>query len=330
MRGRNRMKVLITGGAGFIGSHLAERLLKDGHEVFVFDDLSTGDLDNVHHLEGNPKFHMKVGSVLDRDALEPLFAEADLVYHLAAAVGVNYVIENPLQSLTTNIRGTEIVLELANRKKTRVLIASTSEVAGKKNGKAMFSEDDDRLLGPTTVTRWNYSTSKAVDEMLGLAYWREKKLPVVIVRFFNVIGPRQSPNYGMVVPRFIKQALLGHPITVYNDGEQKRCFTDIEDAVDGLLALGEHPEAPGEIFNLGGDADTNEISIKSLAGKIKNLTESDSPVEYVPYEKAFAKGSYEDLNYRVPDLTKINSFTGYEPSVSLDMTLRKIIEYYES
>ncbi|HAA76686.1 TPA: nucleoside-diphosphate sugar epimerase [Candidatus Latescibacteria bacterium] len=324
------MKVLITGGAGFIGSHLAERLLKDGHEVFVFDDLSTGDLDNVHHLEGNPKFHMKVGSVLDRDALEPLFAEADLVYHLAAAVGVNYVIENPLQSLTTNIRGTEIVLELANRKKTRVLIASTSEVAGKKNGKAMFSEDDDRLLGPTTVTRWNYSTSKAVDEMLGLAYWREKKLPVVIVRFFNVIGPRQSPNYGMVVPRFIKQALLGHPITVYNDGEQKRCFTDIEDAVDGLLALGEHPEAPGEIFNLGGDADTNEISIKSLAGKIKNLTESDSPVEYVPYEKAFAKGSYEDLNYRVPDLTKINSFTGYEPSVSLDMTLRKIIEYYES
>ena len=324
------MKVLITGGAGVIGSHLAERLLKDGHEVFVFDDLSTGDLDNVHHLEGNPKFHMKVGSVLDRDALEPLFAEADLVYHLAAAVGVNYVIENPLQSLTTNIRGTEIVLELANRKKTRVLIASTSEVAGKKNGKAMFSEDDDRLLGPTTVTRWNYSTSKAVDEMLGLAYWREKKLPVVIVRFFNVIGPRQSPNYGMVVPRFIKQALLGHPITVYNDGEQKRCFTDIEDAVDGLLALGEHPEAPGEIFNLGGDADTNEISIKSLAGKIKNLTESDSPVEYVPYEKAFAKGSYEDLNYRVPDLTKINSFTGYEPSVSLDMTLRKIIEYYES
>ena len=324
------MKVLITGGAGFIGSHLAERMLKDGHEVFVFDDMSTGDLDNVHHLEGNEKFHMKVGSVLDREALEPLFAEADLVYHLAAAVGVNYVIENPLHALTTNIRGTEIVLELANRKKTRVLIASTSEVAGKKNGKALFSEDDDRLLGPTTVTRWNYSTSKAVDEMLGLAYWREKKLPVVIVRFFNVIGPRQSPNYGMVVPRFVKQALLGHPITVYNDGEQKRCFTDIEDAIDGLMDLGVHPDAPGEIFNLGGNAETNEISIKSLAGKVKDLTESDSPIEYVPYEKAFAKGSYEDLNYRVPDLTKIRSYTGYDPSVSLDMTLRKIIEYYES
>lgn len=324
------MRILITGGAGFIGSHLSERLLKNGHEVDVFDDLSTGDLDNVHHLEGNPHFNMKVGSVLDREALEPLFEEADLVYHLAAAVGVNYVIENPLHALTTNIRGTEIVLELANRKKTRVLIASTSEVAGKKNGKAKFSEDDDRLLGPTTVTRWNYSTSKAVDEMLGLAYWHEKKLPVVIVRFFNVVGPRQSPNYGMVVPRFVKQALLGHPITVYEKGEQKRCFTDIEDAVDGLIALGVHPDTPGEIFNLGGNAETNEISIKSLAGKIKNLTESDSPIEYVPYDKAFAKGSYEDLNYRVPDLTKINAYTGYEPSISLDMTLRRIIEYYES
>jgi UDP-glucose 4-epimerase len=324
------MRVLITGGAGFIGSHLSERLLKEGHEVFVFDDLSTGDLDNVHHLEDHARFHMKVGSVLDREALEPLFEKADLVYHLAAAVGVNYVIDNPLHALTTNIRGTENVLELANRKKTRVLIASTSEVAGKKNGKALFSEDDDRLLGPTTVTRWNYSTSKAVDEMLGLAYWREKKLPVVIVRFFNVVGPRQSASYGMVVPRFIKQALQRQPITVYNDGEQRRCFTDIDDAIEGLLALGMHPETPGEIFNLGAHAETNEISIKALAGKIKGLTESDSPIEYVPYDKAFAKGSYEDLNYRVPDLTKIKAYTGYDPKISLDMTLRKIIEYYES
>ena len=324
------MKVLITGGAGFIGSHLTERLLKDGHEVCVFDDLSTGDLDNVHHLEGIPEFSMKVGSILDKEALGPLFENVDLVYHLAAAVGVNYVIDNPLHALTTNIRGTEIVLELANRNKTRVLIASTSEVAGKKNGKAMFSEDDDRLLGPTTVTRWNYSTSKAVDEMLGLAYWKEKKLPVVIVRFFNVVGPRQSASYGMVVPRFVKQALLGQPITVYNDGEQKRCFTDIDDAVDGLIALGFHPDASGEIFNLGGSPETNEISIKLLADKIKNLTESDSPIEFVPYDKVFAKGSYEDLNYRVPDLTKINAYTGYVPSISLDMTLRKIIEYYES
>jgi UDP-glucose 4-epimerase len=324
------MRVLITGGAGFIGSHLAERLLREGHEVFVYDDLSTGDLDNVRHLEDDPAFHMKVGTVLDREALRPLVEQSDVIFHLAAAVGVNYIIDNPLHAITTNIRGTETVLELANKRKQRVILASTSEVAGKKNGKVTFSEDDDRLLGPTTVTRWIYSTTKAVDEMLGLAYWKEKKLPAVIVRFFNVIGPRQSANYGMVVPRFVKQALLGHPITVYNDGEQKRCFTDVEDALDGLIALSEHEATPGEIFNLGGNAETNEISIKSLAHKIKELTESDSPIEYVPYDKAFAKGSYEDLNYRVPDLGKIRKFTGYEPTVSLDLTLRKIIEYYES
>ena len=324
------MRFLVTGGAGFIGSHLAERLLKQDHEVYVLDDLSTGDLDNVRHLEGNPRFQMKVGTVLDPETLKPLVDWSDVIYHLAAAVGVNYVINHPLQSLTTNIRGTELLLELANKKKKRVLLASTSEVAGKKNGKATFSEDDDRLLGPTTVARWNYSTSKAVGEMLGLAYWREKKLPVIMVRFFNVIGPRQSPEYGMVVPRFIKQALLGHPITVYNDGEQRRCFTDIEDALDGLTSLMEHDQTPGEIFNLGGNHETNEICIKGLAEKIKTLTESDSPIEFVPYEKAFAKGSYEDLNYRVPDLTKIKKLTGYNPKISLDTTLRRIIEYYES
>jgi UDP-glucose 4-epimerase len=324
------MRVLITGGAGFIGSHLAERLLKNGDEVYVLDDLSTGDLDNVRHLEDHAQFHLKVGTVLDPDTLRPLVDWCDVIYHLAAAVGVNYVLNNPLQSLLTNIRGTEIVLELANRHKKRVLIASTSEVAGKKNGKATFSENDDRLLGPTTVTRWIYSTSKAVDEMLGLAYWREKKLPVILVRFFNVIGPRQSAEYGMVVPRFIKQALFGHPITVYNDGEQRRCFTDIEDALDGLVLLMKNEDTPGEIFNLGGNYETNEISIKDLAHKIKALTESDSPIEFVPYDKAFAKGAYEDLNYRVPDLTKIRQFVGYEPRISLDHTLRRIIEYYES
>lgn len=324
------MKILITGGVGFIGSHLAERLLKRGDEVLVLDDLSTGDLDNVRHLEDNPKFQMKVGTVLDPDTLRPLVEWSDMIYHLAAAVGVNYVIEHPLHSLTTNIRGTEIVLELANKDKKRVLLASSSEVAGKKNGKALFNENDDRLLGPTTVTRWIYSTSKAVDEMLGLAYWREKRLPVITARFFNVIGPRQSADYGMSVPRFVKQALLGHPITVYGDGAQRRCYTDIEDALDGLIALADHPHTPGEIYNLGANPDTNEISIKDLAHKIKDLTESDSPIELVPYEKAFAKGSYEDLNYRVPDLTKINKVVGYEPKISLDMTLRRIIEYYES
>ena len=231
------MKVLVTGGAGFIGSHLAERLLAQGNEVYVIDDLSTGDFDNVRHLEENPRFHMKGGTVLDREALRPLVDWCDIIYHLAAAVGVNFIIDNPLHSLTTNIRGTEFVLELANKDKKRVLLASTSEVYGKKNGKVSFQEDDDRLLGPTTVDRWIYSTTKAVDEMLGLAYWREKKLPVLTVRFFNVIGPRQTGDFGMVVPRMVKQALLGHPITVYGDGDQRRCFTDIEDALDGLTRL---------------------------------------------------------------------------------------------
>ena len=324
------MKVLVTGGAGFIGSHLAERLLAQGNEVYVIDDLSTGDFDNVRHLEDNPRFHMKIGTVLDREALRPLVDWCDIIYHLAAAVGVNFIIDNPLHSLTTNIRGTEYVLELANKDKKRVLLSSTSEVYGKKNGKVSFREDDDRLLGPTTVDRWIYSTTKAVDEMLGLAYWREKKLPVLTVRFFNVIGPRQTGDFGMVVPRMVKQALLGHPITVYGDGEQRRCFTDIEDALDGLTSLAEHPDAPGEIFNLGGNVETNEISIKNLAHKVKALTESEAPIEFVPYDKAFAKGSYEDLNYRVPDLTKIQSVVGYEPKMSLDWTLRRIIEYFES
>jgi UDP-glucose 4-epimerase len=324
------MKVLVTGGAGFIGSHLAERLLAQGNEVYVIDDLSTGDFDNVRHLEDNPKFHMKIGTVLDREALRPLVDWCDIIYHLAAAVGVNFIIDNPLHSLTTNIRGTEHVLELANKDKKRVLLSSTSEVYGKKNGKVSFQEDDDRLLGPTTVDRWIYSTTKAVDEMLGLAYWREKKLPVLTVRFFNVIGPRQTGDFGMVVPRMVKQALLGHPITVYGDGEQRRCFTDIEDALDGLIALAEHSDTPGEIFNLGGNVETNEISIKNLAHKVKALTESEAPIEFVPYDKAFAKGSYEDLNYRVPDLTKIRSVVGYEPKMSLDLTLRRIIEHSES
>jgi UDP-glucose 4-epimerase len=324
------MKVLITGGAGFIGSHLAERLLNQNDEVYVIDDLSTGSLDNIRHLEDNPRFHLKIGTVLDREVMEPLVDGCNLIYHLAAAVGVEYIIENPLHSLLNNIRGTEVVLELANKRKTKVILASTSEIYGKKNGKVPFREDDDRVLGPTTVIRWSYSTSKAVDEYFALAYWREKKLPVVIVRFFNVVGSRQTGYYGNVVPRFIRQALLGHPIAVHGDGEQRRCFTDIEDALEGLIALAEHPDASGEIFNLGSNFETNEISIKDLAHKIKMLTDSDSGVEFVPYEKAFANGWYEDLHYRVPNLDKIRSFIGYDPKVDLDTTLRKIIIYYES
>ena len=321
------MKVLVTGGAGFIGSHLAERLLAKGDEVVVVDNLSTGTLENIHHLKDSPGLKVNIGTILDRELMEPLVADADLIYHLGAAVGVDYVIENVLDSLITNIRGTEIIFELANKRKTKVIMASTSEICGKKNGNMPFKEDDDRVLGPTTVKRWIYSSSKAVDEMLAMAYWQEKKLPVVIVRPFNVIGPRQMGRYGMVVPRFVKQALLGHPITVFSNGLQRRCFTDIEDALDGLIALSEHSEAHGQIYNLGANFETNEISIKDLAHKVKGMTESDSPITFVPYDQAYTNGSYEDLSYRVPNLEKIRDLVGYDPKATLDSTLRKIIDH---
>ena len=321
------MRVLITGGAGFIGSHLAERLLERGDEVGVIDNLSTGSFSNISHLEGNPRFKIIIDTVQDEKVLKDLIKKCDIIYHLAAAVGVQYIIDNPLESLINNIRSTEIILELANAEKKKVILASSSEIYGKKNGKVPFREDDDRILGPPTVTRWSYSTSKAVDELLALGYWREKKLPTVIVRFFNVIGPRQIGRYGMVVPRFIKQALLNHPITVYGDGEQRRCFTDIDDALDGLVALAEHPEAVGGIFNLGSNF---EISIKDLANKIKTMAESSSQIKFVPYAEAHANGWYEDLRYRVPNLDKIKSFIGYDPKYNLDSTLRKIITFYEA
>ena len=321
------MRVLITGGAGFIGSHLAERLLERGDEVGVIDNLSTGSFSNISHLEGNPRFKIIIDTVQDEKVLKDLIKNCDIIYHLAAAVGVQYIIDNPLESLINNIRSTEIILELANAEKKKVILASSSEIYGKKNGKIPFREEDDRILGPPTVTRWSYSTSKAVDELLALGYWREKKLPTVIVRFFNVIGPRQIGRYGMVVPRFIKQALLNHPITVYGDGEQRRCFTDIDDALDGLVALAEHPDAVGGIFNLGSNF---EISIKDLANKIKTMAESSSQIKFVPYAEAHANGWYEDLRYRVPNLDKIKSFIGYDPKYNLDSTLRKIITFYEA
>ena len=321
------MRVLITGGAGFIGSHLADRLLARGDEVYAIDNLSTGSLSNISHLEDHPRFHITIDTVQDQKVMKDLVSRCDVIYHLAAAVGVQYVIDNPLESLINNIRGTEIVLGQANAEKKKVILASSSEIYGKKNGKVPFREDDDRILGPTTVIRWSYSTSKAVDELLALAYWREKRLPTVIVRCFNVIGPRQTGRYGMVVPRFIKQALLNHPITIYGDGEQRRCFTDIDDALDGLIALAEHPGAVGEIFNLGSNF---EISIRDLAHKIKTMTESSSPIKFIPYEEAFANGWYEDLHYRVPNLDKIKALVNYDPKFNLDATLRKIIAYHEA
>ena len=320
------MKILITGGAGFIGSYLAERHLSMGDDVAVIDNLSTGEITNIQHLESDGRFACRIDDVLNVAVMRELVDECDLIYHLAAAVGVEYILENPLQSLTTNIRGTEIILELANRHKKKVIVASTSEIYGKKNGHVPFREDSDRILGPTTVVRWSYSTSKAVDELFALAYWREKRLPTVIVRPFNVIGPRQTGHYGMVLPRFLKQAMLGEPITVYDNGEQRRCWTYIDDAIDGLVALAAEDEAVGGIFNLGSNF---ESSIKDLAYKIKELTTSDSEVAFVPYEQTRRNGLYEDLVYRAPDLEKIRRLVGYDPKVSLEEALTRIIEDYK-
>ena len=320
------MKVLITGGAGFIGSHLAERHLDMGDEVSIIDNFSTGSITNIQHLENNPNFECVIDDVLNVEIMRELVEKCDLIYHLAAAVGVDFIIDNPLQSLTTNIKGTEIVLELANEKKKKIVLASTSEIYGKKNGYVPFKEDSDRILGPTTVIRWSYSTSKAVDELFALAYWREKRLPCVIVRPFNIIGPRQTGDYGMVVPRFVKQALLGHPIRVHGDGEQRRCWTYIDDALDGFVALALNDQAVGEIFNLGSHF---EMSIKDLAYKIKELTDSKSEVEYIPYEQAWPRDAYEDLVFRAPDLEKIRSCVGYDPKVTLEEALNRIIAHYE-
>jgi UDP-glucose 4-epimerase len=321
------MKVLITGGAGFIGSHLATRHLAMGDDVAIIDNLSTSAMENIQHLVEHPKCTCKVDDILNVQIMRELISDCDLIYHLAAAVGVEYVLENPLKTLTTNIRGTEIILELANEQKKRVVLASTSEIYGKKNGNVPFREDSDRLLGPTTVVRWSYSTTKAVDELLALAYWREKRLPTVIVRPFNVIGPRQTGRYGMVVPRFIKQAMLGDDITVYDDGEQRRCFTYIDDAVDGLIALASSDRAFGDVFNLGSNF---ESSIKDLAQKIKEMTGSDSEIAYIPFSQTLSRnGLYEDLVYRAPDLQKIRELVGYDPKVDLDEALGRIIEDFK-
>ena len=320
------MRVLITGGAGFIGSHLAERHLAMGDHVSIIDNLSTSVITNVQHLERSERFTCKIDDILNTEVMRTLIDDCDLIYHLAAAVGVEYILQNPLQTLTTNIRGTEIVLELANEQKKKVVLASTSEIYGKKNGNVPFKEDSDRILGPTTVVRWSYSTSKAVDELLALAYWHEKRLPSVIVRPFNVIGPRQTGHYGMVVPRFVKQAMLGDPITVYDNGEQRRCWTYIDDAVDGLIALAMSDQAAGEIVNLGSNFESN---IKDLAFKIKELTGSKSEIEFIPYNETRRNGLYEDLVYRAPDLEKIRGLVGYDPKVNLDDALTRIIEDYK-
>ena len=318
------MKILITGGAGFIGSHLAERLVEEGNQVVVIDNLSTGRLENIESIKTNGNFHYTIGSILNRELLEKLMEGVDQVYHLAAAVGVKYIIENPLLSLRTNILGTENVLELANKYKAKVLITSTSEIYGKSD-KVPFHEDDDRLLGPTRISRWGYSCSKAIDEFMALAYFREKRLPVVIVRCFNTVGPRQTGQYGMVLPKFIKAALLDQPIVVYGTGKQTRCFADVSDVVGAFIKLMNIPKCVGEIFNVG---TTESISIEDLAKKVKEMCDSKSRIEYMSYEEAFEEG-FEDMMNRMPCLDKVKEYIGYEPKYSLDDIIRRMIEYYE-
>jgi len=318
------LKVLITGGAGFIGSHLAERLLSEGDEVSIIDDLSTGSRENFEHLIPEKRFRWVVDTILNRPVLEKLVQDCEMIFHLAAAVGVQYVIQNPLKSLQINIEGTELVLELANQHRCRVLVTSTSEAYGKSES-IPFRENDDVILGATSVRRWGYAYSKAVDEFLSFAYFREKKLPVVVARLFNITGPRQTGSYGMVVPRFVKQAGMEQPITVYGDGKQRRCFTDVSDAIEGICALAKHPKAIGQVFNVGSDF---EITIEDLAGRIKELTGSKSEIKYVPYEEAYEKG-FEDMARRLPDISKIHGLTGYRPKVKLDEMLNKVIEYHK-
>jgi UDP-glucose 4-epimerase len=317
------MRVLITGGAGFIGSHLADAYIARGDEVYVLDDLSTGSVDNVRHLRGHPRFHYTIESVHHAATVAELVDQCDVVFHLAAAVGVRLIVESPVRTIETNVHGTEVVLRAANKKKKKVLIASTSEVYGLSTD-VPFREDGNLVLGPTSKGRWSYACSKAIDEFLALAYWRERKLPTVLVRLFNTVGPRQTGQYGMVVPTFVKQALTGRPITIHGDGSQSRCFTDVGDVVGALMKLMEHPEAVGEVFNIGS---SEEITIRALAERVKALTGSHSEIVCVPYEKAYGEG-FEDMPRRVPDLGKIGKLIGYRPSKSLDEILSGVIDYF--
>ncbi|AMV39271.1 GDP-mannose 4,6-dehydratase [Planctomyces sp. SH-PL62] len=317
------MRVLITGGAGFIGSHLADAYLDRGDEVFVLDDLSTGSIDNIRHLRARPRFHYTIESVHHAATVAELVDQCDVVFHLAAAVGVKLIVESPVRTIETNVHGAEVVLAAANKKKKKVLLASTSEVYGLSED-VPFREDGNLVLGATSKGRWSYACSKAIDEFLALAYWRERKLPTVLVRLFNTVGPRQTGQYGMVVPTFVKQALTGRPITIHGDGAQSRCFTDVSDVVSALVGLMDHPQAVGEVFNVGS---TEEISILALAERVRALTDSDSEIVRIPYEQAYGDG-FEDMPRRVPDISKIHALIGYQPRKSLDQILQGVIDYF--
>ena len=317
------MRALITGGAGFIGSHLAEALLAAGHEVDVIDNLSTGSIRNIGHLKAHPKFKYSIDTLTNEPLLAELIDRNDVIFHFAAAVGVKLIVEQPVYTIETNVHGTEVVLKHANKKKKLVFIASTSEVYGK-NLDVPFREDADLVMGATVKHRWAYACSKAIDEFLALAYWKERKLPVIIVRFFNTVGPRQTGQYGMVLPSFVQQALAGRPITVFGDGTQQRSFTYIGDVVGCLLKLVKEQKAIGEVFNIGNG---EEVSIQRLAELVKEQTQSKSEIVFVPYDKAYEAG-FEDMPRRVPDLTKIRSLVGYEPKVQLNEIIAKVIEYF--
>ncbi len=315
------MRALITGGAGFIGSHLADHLLDRGDQVVLLDDLSTGRLTNIEHLNDRTGAEFVLGSILDAELIDEVASRVDAVFHLAAAVGVNLIVEKPLESLMTNIRGTETVIEMTHKYNKRLLVMSTSEIYGK-NTSDSLSEEDDRILGSPLKSRWSYSEAKAIDEILAYTYWREKGLETVIIRLFNTVGPRQTGSYGMVIPRFVGQALRNEPITIFGDGNQTRCFCHVGDVVEGLVALSEHPKAFGKVFNLGGG---KEVSIRELAERVIELAGSQSSLEFIPYDAAYEAG-FEDMERRVPNTTRAMQLVGFEPSASLDDIIQSVID----
>jgi UDP-glucose 4-epimerase len=314
------MRTLITGGAGFIGSHLADALLARGDSVIVLDNLSTGRLENIEHLRARDDVEFVLGSILNADLLDDMMARADVCFHLAAAVGVQLIVDKPLESLATNIRGSEIVLEKAHKHGTKVLVTSTSEIYGK-NTSDTLGEEDDRILGSPLKSRWSYSEAKAIEEILAYTYWRQKGLPTVIVRLFNTVGPRQTGHYGMVIPRFVSQAVKGEPITVYGNGQQTRCFCFVGDVVQALLNLMEHPDASGRAYNVGGQ---EEVSMEDLARRVIAAANSASKIRYVPYDEAYEEG-FEDMQRRVPDTTRARELVGFAPTVGLDEIIRMVV-----
>jgi UDP-glucose 4-epimerase len=318
------MRYLITGGAGFIGSHLSEALIARGEEVFVLDDLSTGSVENIRHLKNNPRFHYIFDSIMNKHLLAELVDECDVIFHLAAAVGVRLIVESPVRTIETNVHGTQNVLDAASKKKKLVFTASTSEVYGKSD-KVPFHENADLVLGPTSKGRWSYAASKALDEFLALSFWKEKKLPVIVARFFNTVGPRQTGRYGMVLPNFVRQALTGEPITVYGTGKQSRCFCDVRDCVESVLRLVATNQAIGEVVNVGS---TEEVSIEALAQLVKQRTGSKSPIVSVPYDQAYEPG-FEDMPRRVPALEKLEKLTGFRPDIPLNDIVDGVVGYFQ-